>query len=212
MPQVKSEREVAVTTEQISIGSPASEVFEGIVNRHKDRIHSLTRITYNLNAYDDEFQDSIHPLRVIDARSETLRDISKGIEIFSEHGVSGKTDTVLAISSIVVLKNGNRAHIPMADLRCKKSGENLAKVKEVLTEFPGFVLDSGGFYQYWGENLLSDYSWHKFISHCAEWAVYGKALFDAVYIAQSRARGFAALRIFDYPPAKPIEPYVVAKI
>lgn len=110
----------------------------------------------------------------------------------STFGLSAAENEIINLHSRVMTPNGY-LHIPMMDLNCSISDENLQKVKEYASAFglEGVVLQSGRSYHYYGLHLLSERSWvEEFIapSMLAE-------VCDIRYIAHKLKDGFITLRL-----------------
>ena len=107
-------------------------------------------------------------------------------------GLSVAENEIINLHSRVMTLNGY-LHIPMMDLDCPISEENLKKVKEYASALglEGVSLQSGRSYHYYGFHLLSERSWvEEFIasSMLAE-------VCDRRYIAHKLKDGFITLRL-----------------
>ena len=101
---------------------------------------------------------------------------------------------VLALSSKVILKNGEFAHIPLLDFRCLPSARNREIVKTALKAMGqegGLIVESGRSYHFYGVRLLSPEAWIQFLAM----GILFSPIVDARYIAHRLADGACRLRI-----------------
>jgi len=101
---------------------------------------------------------------------------------------------VLAISSKVILKDGELAHIPLLDFRCLPSPRNQQIVKKALKTMgqeAGLIVESGRSYHFYGVRLLSPEAWIQFLAM----GILFSPIVDARYIAHRLADGACRLRI-----------------
>lgn len=184
---------------QVGIGSTAAEVLEGVSSQFS-KIKAFSYVGYEAGY---EFEISSEDLRGLPRGEVSYGRLRRLSERFP-------SPNILGIASKVLLKDGTLAHIPMMDLDCKKTEENLEIAVEALSHHQGFVLDSGRSYHFWGLALLNQDEWLKFLDYCARQRLKdGSLMFDEIHIELSKERGFSVLRIFDYPYWKPVEPRVV---
>jgi hypothetical protein len=126
-----------------------------------------------------------------------------------ESGV--KPGNMLALSSLVRLKNGEMRHIPMLDFHCAASDANellaLAALKALTGQSPGFLVQSGKSYHYYGLELLSSVELPKFLAR----AILLGHIFDRRWIAHQILEGACALRIGSGRGYKSV-PLVVAQL
>lgn len=107
-------------------------------------------------------------------------------------GLPTEGNEIVNLHSKVLTQNGT-LHIPMMDLNCDISDENLGKVIEYARALGlgGAILQSGRSYHYYGHHLLSERNWvEDFIapSMLAE-------VCDIRYIAHKLKDGFITLRL-----------------
>jgi len=136
------------------------------------------------------------------------------LELTREEIFNGKLDELIAgleagwdmgIRSLVTLKDGSFAHIPMMDFSLPKSPENIAIIKKrmrrIAGEERGLILESGKSYHYYGVNLRTEESWREFMAKCLLTSVFlGKdqpflEIADHRYIGHSLIGGGCVLRI-----------------
>ena len=121
-------------------------------------------------------------------RAEAL---SLGIVATVEHAGISRPWAVL---SEVTDSNGERAHLPMLDLRCEHSAANLLSVQRIaehLLECPWVIIQSPRSYHIVGATLFAEAELTAF---------YGKSILcgpivDRHYVAHQLINGIAGLRI-----------------
>jgi hypothetical protein len=133
-------------------------------------------------------------------RGEATRDRLRSIieDAGPEYGV--------ALSSRVRIANGEYAHIPMLDFRCKCSAHNVEVVKwavAAIGHLSGAVVNSGRSFHFYGMRLLTVPEWLRFISLAALFS----PVVDARYLAHRLADGACRLRITG-APGRPSVPFV----
>jgi hypothetical protein len=200
--------------ESIGVGATASEVLEHIV-RVNQEIYRIVFAVYNL--YYDSDKDilpiqsryvlpvSDHLLDVLQEQSDKVSAVVEG-DIVREYTHRG----AIAITSLVLLPDSSRKYIPMADFNCEKSPENIQRIQEVLSGYPGVILETDNSYHFWSLKLLTTVEWHGFLNLCMQRATGLNAVFDEKHVYSSQARGYSALRIHAYPGDKDVEPRVIA--
>jgi hypothetical protein len=133
----------------------------------------------------------------------------------------------IALCSSLVLKDGSRGHLIMADLAPSRSDESLAKVKRrfkeiVQDEFGGgFFLETKRSYQFLGENTVSQNNWNNLLGTLltteiiayfgAEIPAEHERIVDTKYVGYSLKRGHMGLRLTTNG-AKTVVPRVVGFI
>jgi hypothetical protein len=126
------------------------------------------------------------------APGEVTHDSLKSIieDAGAEYGV--------ALSSRVLMANGEYAHIPMLDFRCKCSAHNIEVVKwaaAAIGHNSGVVVNSGRSFHFYGLRLLAVPEWLQFVSLAALFS----PVVDARYLAHRLADGACRLRITAAP-------------
>lgn len=107
----------------------------------------------------------------------------------------------LALASSVRLRNGEEAHFPLMDFRCKRTRQNLNKILSLFSahgsQLPpvGCILSSQRSYHFYGLSVLSKAAWVEFLGRCL---LLGP-LADARYIAHCLLHGKSSLRITESP-------------
>ena len=115
-----------------------------------------------------------------------------------------------ALCSRVQMKKGERAHIPMLDMASYlewEFEEDLVDIRLALKPQKGYLLETDYSTHFYGINLMSDQEWERYMRRLAT-----KPEIDQGFIDASLKRGYAALRLFTYPPHKTIEPSVIEVI
>lgn len=198
----------------IAIGSTAEAVFRRIIEANK-HVHSFTVYSYNMMVDSDDEQqiDRMRPMRRKDVRHNGLQQRSRE---FYKRSVSPEgTPQVfgMAVSSVLTLRNGRLAYIPMLDFASRTKEDVVLRVetiKDVLRPYPGFLLETGNSYHFWGTQILSLERWREFLLSAARSFTHNEL--DTAYIDYSLQRNFNGLRLFAYGKTKPVTPHVVERI
>jgi hypothetical protein len=106
-----------------------------------------------------------------------------------------KPGNMLALSSLVKLRNGEMRHIPMLDFHFAASTRNealaVSALKALTGKNRGFLVQSGKSYHYYGFELLSQAELPKFLAR----AILLGHIFDRRWISHQIIEGACALRI-----------------
>jgi hypothetical protein len=108
--------------------------------------------------------------------------------------------SILVWSSKVETNAGDTAHIPMLDFHCPESPPNLELVSKVLRLLdigPGFILESGKSYHFYGRKLITDSERILFLSR----ALLLAPIVDRSWIAHQLLEGACGLRISGRVPS-----------
>lgn len=102
-------------------------------------------------------------------------------------------EELISVCSVVSMRSGGVAHIPMMDFECSISDENTEKIKDFVRisgQKGGVILKTERSYHYYGFYLLSEKDWIRFLgdSLLAE-------ICDVRYIGHRLKDGYAGLRI-----------------
>ena len=100
----------------------------------------------------------------------------------------------LVVSSKILLKTGEFAHLPMLDFRCPCSKGNALAIEKILAllgQKSGLLVESGRSYHFYGIELLSTSEWTSFMAHALLFA----PIVDPRYIAHRIADGECRLKI-----------------
>jgi hypothetical protein len=126
----------------------------------------------------------------------------------------------LGVFSKVRTGNGGMAHIPMMDFRISNLSQPASFVERRLREegvdYPGWILDSGASYHYYGCRLISADEWIVFVGRClltgnrVKPREY-KEVADSRHVGHSLKQGGNVLRITANSPFQRL-PAVVARI
>ena len=183
-----------------------------IINRILERNHGIAEITFAAYFY--------VPQSLTDKGLLKLHRISKPNREKIKHFIQlllqkKRKRWSLGVTSRVLLKNGEFRHIPQIDFACVKSSTNLRRMIKCLRRFvkikPGYILESGRSYHYYGARLLDQRQREIFVGNCLLCNPAGKKpIVDTRWFAYSLRRGFSNLRIAA-SDSKP-EPKIVAKI
>lgn len=107
-------------------------------------------------------------------------------------------DRIVAISSLVRMRDGTRRHIPMLDFHCPVSPANHEVAAEVLRKLEmgsGYLVESGESYHFYGERLLNVSELSRFLGT----ALLFSPIVDRAWIAHQLIEGFCGLRISGRP-------------
>ncbi|MBI4038120.1 hypothetical protein HY387_00495 [Candidatus Daviesbacteria bacterium] len=200
--------------ERVGIGSTAVDILLEILTAFPE-IEQLFYGVYNVDRTSEEdidFQEVKELPKPITGKflrkmadhitsNPPLDEIDKLLDGFERY----KPFYAMGIVSRIKLTDGTYAHIPMLDFGCEPTEEKLDDISKLMSSWsPGFVLNSGASFHYWGFHLLKQEEWEKFLDYCSS-----EPLVEWGYIAACKRRRISVLRVFSHPPAKPIEPRVV---
>ncbi len=203
-------------SERIRLGMSSSEVLFEILRMYPE-IGKISYLYYDLRQTSGHTLDNETPLYPVDVGR-----VSRGFLSRHAGGAGpcdeGKPRWGLGIASLVLLKNGEKRHIPQADFACEVSKENTVEVAEVMSRYRGILAISGLSYHFWGFDLMMPGEWENFIDHC--WRINLERDEDVPILCEGflesinqrqEWKGIActALRVCAYPPEKPAEPRVV---
>ena len=204
-------------TTTFAIGMKAPEAFETVIRKHpnidtftivryKDKLRLPERST--VKASDDPAtfiaQAAIHDDKA-DQEEAVARAALEGAfwtKLFESLG-----DFVLAASSRVRLKDGSVAHIPMIDFKCAPTQQNVEMAKEAFPKIgqtDGVLLNSGNSFHYYGQTLMNEKEWLKFLGHCLLLSDF----IDTRYVGHALINGECRLRL-STTPLNPFIPTVV---
>jgi hypothetical protein len=116
---------------------------------------------------------------------------------------------MVALSSLVDLEDGSQRHIPMIDFHCPVSNSNLQLVIAVTNELdvgPGFILESGKSYHFYGLELITTATFASFLGRVLLFT----PIVDRAWIAHQLIESACALRISARDNAG-AAPHVVAR-
>lgn len=118
---------------------------------------------------------------------------------------------LLGIASKVKTGSEGILNIPMLDFvkDPEFNEKNFRYIGQVLENYPGYLLNTGNSFHYWGTRLLSEEKWKKFLTHCND---NFKGYVDDYFLEMGEKKGFTALRIFGYSEINKDEPKVVGVI
>lgn len=123
--------------------------------------------------------------------------------------LENSSNSMIALSSCVEMANGDLAHIPMLDLACANDASGyisaVAALKVLST--PGFLLDSGKSFHFYGKKVLPNNEFFSFLGRAALLT----PIIDAPWIAHQLIEGAAALRLSE-KEAYAHRPYLVCEL
>lgn len=132
--------------------------------------------------------DGVREFREVERADLSIQNLWRFIDIQSGLG------RLVGITSRVLIRSGEFAHIPMMDFLCPPSEENLKTLLQVfgkVAEYRGFILNSGNSYHYYGTRLLTDSQWRTFLGR----SLLLSGLSDDRYIGHQLVDGYCVLRI-----------------
>ena len=123
--------------------------------------------------------------------------------------VDNPSKSMIALSSCVKIENGELAHIPMLDFACNNDESGFISAVTALKELsvPGFLLNSGKSFHFYGKKLLSNKDFFSFLGKAALLT----PIIDAPWIAHQLIEGAAALRL-SAKEAYSHRPYLVCEL
>jgi hypothetical protein len=120
-------------------------------------------------------------------------------------------DYNIALDSSVVMKDGRRGHLILADLAPTKSDENLEKIKNQFAKIiqpeygGGFFLETNRSYHFVGENIVDQEEWNKLLGKMLITSIVTvtpegmpnlhDVIVDYRYVGHSLIRGTSGLRL-----------------
>src|SRR5438552_7319791 len=119
-------------------------------------------------------------------------------------------DRALAFGSQVILRDGQRVHIPLLDFQSSQSRPNLQRLTLAMRRLEsngGVILRSQNSYHFYGLSCLSDRLWRQFVGR----SLLLEPLVDVRYLGHCLIDGHALLRISPREPGG-ASPSVVAII
>lgn len=214
------------SAEDFPAGMTSAEAFIKIFQGNGD-IQRISYSTFNPNDSSATVLDQAKRVIWIDGNGssvDSLRAISSEIAATTRRpSFIASSDTnfdtqvehdALALDSLVILKNGRKAHIPMLDFDIPISRFSEDAIITSVYPRKGVLLETDMSYHFIGFNVLNITEWRDFMSRCIDHEFFNKGkLFDLGYLVESLERKFAALRLFGYPGTKKkTEPTVVRVI
>lgn len=114
----------------------------------------------------------------------------------------------IAFSSKVGLDTGEEGHLPLLDFHCANNAANLSLSCAVIQRLevgPGYLLESGESYHFYGSALLSPNEYVRFMGLALQYS----PIVDKVWIAHQLREMTSALRI---TPKRGITPFLVKRV
>lgn len=118
---------------------------------------------------------------------------------------------VISLSSKIRLPNGQIKHLAMMNLHPEEelSLDNIINIVQEVTQYlPGYLLESGRYYHYYGFALLFENEWINFMAQFLMPTI----IVSPRYIGHCLYRKYAALRLSTDTKYKTVLPYVCKKI
>lgn len=194
---------IASEIERLKVGQRACDVLVALMRGHPD-IAEFSYTTYDIKA-DSGVEERNGSLVWVGARDLTENRLSELSD--QNHKVTygwEATEEIMGVTSLVRLVGGSMVHIPMIDFLTNDPD----KIETGLDPHKGFLLDSGGACHFWGSQLLPENKWRDFLEYLHKLWRQGISV-DEDWLEASEENGFSVLRIFAYPPDKPVEPEII---
>jgi len=136
---------------------------------------------------------SFHQPMTSAVRTQTVDVGSLSSKAVIQHAKRVTDGNIAVISSRVKLHNGMEAHLPLLDFSLPPSSANDTIVERIVVRLSqgGYLLDSGNSYHFYGNRLLDDSGYRKFLGA----ALLFSPLVDHRWIAHQLVEGAGALRI-----------------
>lgn len=118
---------------------------------------------------------------------------------------------VISMSSKIKIASGETRHLAIMNLHPEGhiSYDKLVKMIEIVTEnMPGYLLESGRYYHFYGHMLLDEEQWLRFMAQFLMPTI----LVSPRYIGHCMYRGYAALRLTTDKTYKPLLPIVCSQV
>ncbi len=176
------------------IGAEPFDVVSEMILQHPEiRCLNLWKYTYKPQIFNENKSDSSWVDCSFFTGKNNLNKIGNRLE----------PDEQIALSSRVLLLNGEYANIPLMEFSLKKSEQNLNIIKERLIHsksVSGWLLETGSSYHFYGNAVLTDNEWIDFMGKCLLTSIVHtrddiEQIADTGFIGHSLRRGCATLRI-----------------
>ncbi len=136
-----------------------------------------------------------------------IKEMEKDVDGWNDLNTTGLDDEkYCGIISPVMLASGKEAQMMLIDFSCDKSAEKEAEVTAFLKKnkfAPGYILDSGNSYHFYGRRVLESGSWRDFMAKCGR-----SRLVDSDWIRLHIDEDYSLLRISS-GLSKPNRPRVI---
>ena len=202
------------------IGMNSSEVIRNIVRYQRD-IAAITLVLHHVSinwrqehtdpsSQISNYKTSLHQVDPVRIRMVSREDVLSDLE--TEIGKTKKSyeneHAVVSVASRVNLVYGGIRHIPMMNFHPEIGHDQLRAVINFLREIgekEGVILESGRYFHYYGNRLISEREWIKFSATFLKPVV----LVSPRYIGQVFHNNYSTLRLTKDDTYKPRIPSVV---
>jgi len=167
------EQREEISSQEQWVGQPAAEIVRKIVEANP-QISKITVVQYCClysSNYDSEIEEETPGELGWEVFEQMSRKAVLGNFIYftianaldlQNDDLGGYGGYAVGVASKVELDSGKKAQIPMLDFYIRQTPEHLEILKKRLSENnfpPGFIVNSGGSYHYWGIQLLGPREW-----------------------------------------------------
>ncbi len=193
----------------LKIGESAVDVLTHLVHEHAD-IAALRCVEYGRVSCSEACGEG---KRIPPSQDLTARRLRHSVRNRKWHRLQGSDATrdrlleriaklpknsALAVTSRITLSDHTRRHIPMIDFRCDPettSSQRITKWLQEIDHCGGVILRTTNSFHYYGNSLLTDRQWVKFVGHCLLLV----PDVDVRYLGHRLTEGWGALRISPDP-------------
>lgn len=186
--------------ELFPLGTRASRVFCGIVNRHQVAKYTVTSYfpdgTYK--------HDPVQQVYWIDGNPSERELFDQSVRLHQGPTLNFEGEfidlrSIMGVCSMVKIADGSKHHVPMLDFCIGAGGDSLRTIRSSLALPKGALLETDNSYHYYGYDLMDESSWHKWMENILARKDLLGTVIDEDYLDYSLSRGYAALRVFRYP-------------
>jgi len=184
-------------------GQPAPEVVRKIVEVNP-QISRIAVVQYCSWGDSDEKEisewwETVHRMSRKDVLNSLLYIAIAGVlNLGDEEESIGWRGLAVSVSSKVELDSGKEAQIPMLDFTIWPTSKNLLILKDKLLELnfpPGFIINSGNSYHYWGTQLLGPRKWLSWLKSVSSKESPILGMVDSKWVKRSQDERCGYLRI-----------------
>lgn len=128
-------------------------------------------------------------------------------DAFNPSKLVSRKGHVVSVSSKIICNNGRVKHLAMMNLHPENglSYDDIVMIVEAVTDgMPGYLLESGRYYHFYGVTLLEECEWACFIAQF----LMPTLIVSPRYIGHCMHRGYVALRLSTQKDYKPLLPKV----